>query len=264
MATKSKLSRIQKRERLEKLFDRGAYVRVNADTDGRPVVNPDNQSESDMLFWVAPPSPLQREMAVREAQAMRARMMIEARNNPDSPSWSTVRAFIASLSNDDLIEYVLDLDEGDYLSQARREVLQQEEWDDFNALRDSMRQYEEAGSPVGDPEWEPLLKRDEDFGRQVNERADEIRDDARDGYKHMPRSKVEEKAVDKRIEQAGSAAFVGAYEEWMLFYSVRDDEDHSVLYFEAKDEIKSLPQEVQEGLAEKLASFIQDASEAKN
>lgn len=264
MATKSKLSRIDKRKRLEALFDRGGYVRVNADSDGRPIVNPDNESDTDIKIWVGPPSPLQREMAVREAQAQRARMIIEARSNADSPAWLNIRSFIAGLKTDDLIDYILDLDEGEFMSQARRDVLKQKEWDDFNQLRDAMRQYEEAGSPVGDPEWEPLLKRDQTFGRQVSERADEIRADAKDGYKHMPRPKIEERAIDKRVEQAGSAAFVNAYEEWMLFYACRDDEDHTVLYFDNKDEIKSLPQEVQEGLAETLASFIQDSSEAKN
>lgn len=264
MATKSKLSRIEKRKRLEALFDRGAYVRFNADSDGRPIVDPEVESESDMKIWVGPPSPLQREMAVREAQANRARMMIEARNNTDSTAWLTIRSFIAQLGTDDLIEYVLDLDEGEYISQARRDILLQKEWEDFNQLRDAMRQYEEAGSPVGDPEWEPLLERDREFGKQVNDRADEIRDDAKEGYKLMPRVKIEEKAIDKRIEQAGSAAFVNAYEEWMLFYACRDDEDHSVQYFDGKDEIKALPQPVQDALALKLAGFITDASEAKN
>lgn len=264
MATKTKLSRIEKRKRFEALFDRGGYVRFNRDENGRPVIDPETASEDDMLVWVTPPTPLQREMSVREAQAGRARMMIEARSSTESPSWLTVRGFISGLKTDDLIDYVLDLDEGEYLSQARRDVLQQKEWDDFNALRDAMRQYEEAGSPVGDPEWEPLLERDRSFGEQVSERADEIRDDAKAGYKHMPRAKVEERAVDRRIEQAGSAAFVSEYEEWMLFYSCRDDEDHTVLYFENKDEIKSLPSEVQKALADKLADFITDSSEAKN
>lgn len=264
MATKSKLSRIEKRKRLEALFDRGAYVRFNADENGRPVIDPEVESDTDMKIWVGPPSPLQREMAVREAQAHRARLMIEARRNTDSPSWLTIRSFIVGLSTDDLIDYVLDLDEGEHLTQARRDVLRDKEWEDFNSLRDAMRQYEEAGEPEGDPEWEPLLERDREFGRQVNERADEIRDNALAGYKLMPRDRVEEKAIDKRVEQAGSAAFVNAYEEWMLFYACRDDEDHSVLYFEDKNEIKSLPQAVQDALAEKLAKFITEASEAKN
>lgn len=264
MATRSKLSRIEKRRRLEDLFDRGAYITFNRDSDGRPIVNPTVSSDSDMKIWVAPPSPLQREMAVREAQASRARVMIEARKDENSTTWLTIRAFIANLKTDALIEYVLDLDTNEFLSDARRDVLKQPEWEDFNALRDAMRQFEEAGSPEDDEEWKPILSRDIEFGRQVNDRAEEIRSDARDGYKHMPRPKIEEKAIDKRVDQAGSAAFVSAYEEWMLFYAVRDDEDHSTLYFEDRNDVKSLPQPVQQALGDKLNDFIVDASEAKN
>lgn len=261
--TKKSLTRIEKRKRLETLFDRGSYVRFNADDEARPVVNPSEENESDVLIWVCPPSPLQREMAVREAQAGRALVMIDARDKDGSPQWLTVRGFVHGLKVDSLIDYVLDLDETEHLSQARRDVLVQKEWDDFNALRDAMRQYDEADNKDAD-EWKPLVARDLLFGEQVEKRLGEVREDARDGYRLMPRGKIEEKAIDKRIEQAGSAAFMGLYEEWMLFYSLRDDEDHQELYFEKVDEVKSLPAEVQVALAEKLATYISDLGEAKN
>jgi hypothetical protein len=264
VATKSKLTRIEKRKRLDALFDRGGFVRLNSDSEGRPVVDPEVESPDDMLIWVCPPSPLQREMAIREAQAHRARTVLEARNDESSNQWATIRAFIASMTKDELIEYIVNLDETDYISKARRDVLVEKQWEDFNQLRDAMRQYEEAGSPVGDAEWEPLLERNRAFADQVISRAEELEQDARDGFKLMPQGKLEEKAVELRIEQAASSAFMVSYEEYMLFYSCRDDEDHKVLYFDSVDEMKSQPQEVQNGLARKLASFITDAAEAKN
>lgn len=264
--TKSKLTRIEKRKKLDALFDRGGYVRLKSDSQGRPIVETEVESTSkdDVLVWVGPPSPLQREMAIRDAQAARARAVLEARNHEGSTQWVTIRAFVASLVTEDLIEYIAGLDETDYIAQARRDVLIEKQWDDFNQLRDAMRNYEEAGSPVGDPEWEPLLDRNREFAEQVIARADELQADAKGGYKLMPRGKLEEKAIDLRIEQAASSAFMAAYEEHMLFYSCRDDEDHKVLYFDDVADMKSQPQEVQNGLAAKLASFINDAAEAKN
>lgn len=263
MANK-KLSRIEKRRKLEALFDRGHYVRFNSDAEGRPVINPETESDTDMLIWVAPPSPLQREMAIREAQASRARVMVDARGNEHSDQWLTVHGFIKGLTVDQLIEYLVTLDDNEYFAAARREVLTWDEWEDFNALRDAMRQYEQAGSPVGDPEWESLINRDKEFGKQVGERAAEIRADAVDGYKHMPRGKLEDAALDKRIEQAGTSAFLASYEEYMLFYACRDDESHSDLYFEEPEEIKALPPEVQESLNDELRTFITEVGEAKN
>lgn len=263
-ATKSKLTRIEKRRRLDALFDRGGYVRLGKADDQKFTIDPEVESEDDLLIWVGPPSPLQREMAVREAQAGRARLMVDARSNENSTEWITIRGFIAELSREPLIDYILDLDETEFLSQGRRDVLMQKEWEDFNSLRDAMRQYEEAGSPQDDPEWKSLLERDRAFGEQVTERAVEHRADASAGYALMPREQLEEKAIEKRIEQAGSAAFMTKYEEWMLFYSCRDDVDHKLLYFDTPDDVKSLPDEVQVAFGTKLAAFIADAAEAKN
>jgi hypothetical protein len=259
-----KVTRIDKRKRLEALFERGDYVRFNADANGIPVVNPEPPSEDDMRVWVGPPTPLQREMAVREAQASRARAMLSARGKEGSQDWLTVNGFIQGLSMDALLDYVLDLDDTERVQEARRDVLKEDEWDDFNSLRDSMRQFEEAGSPYDDPEWQGLLERDVAFGDQVTARAAELRAAAREGYSMMPRVEVEKKALDKRIDQTGAAAFMSNYEEWMLFYACRDDEDHSILFFDTVSEMKSQPEMVQEALANRLALFIAESSEAKN
>lgn len=259
-----KLTRIDKRKRLSALFELGDYVRFNCDADGKPVVNPDPASDEDMRVWVSPPSPLQREMAIREAQAARARAMLDGRDKEGSQQWLAVHGFIRGLSINALLDYVLELDESERLQEARREVLKDPQWDDFNALRDAMRQYEEAGSPGDDPAWTALLDRDVAFGEQVSDRADELRLAAREGYALMPRAQVETKAIDKRIEQSGSAAFMTTYEEWMLFYACRDDEEHGLLFFDSVDDLKSQPEPVQDALADRLAQFITEAAEAKN
>lgn len=262
MATK-KLTSIEKRRKLEALFDRGGLVTFNRDEAGRPIINPETPSDDDQAIWVGPPSPLQREMAVREAQAARARIMLDARDNHESHTWLTIQNFVHSMKRDAVVDYILELDETEHIGQARRDVLQQKEWEDFNAFRDAMRQWEEAGSP-NDDEWAPLLERDRRFGQQIADRVDEIRDDARAGYMHMPLNILQEKAIEKRVDQAGTAAFMTAYEEWVLYYACRDDEDHLQLFFDSPDDIKRLPEAIHGALAEKLRTFITDASEAKN
>lgn len=262
--SKDKFAHIPKRKKFEALFDRGGYVRFNRDSEGRPLIDPEMVSDDDMRIFVGPPSPLQREMAVREAQATRARVMLEARDDEDSTTYVTIRNYIRGMKRDALIDYILDLDENEHYTQARRDVLQQKDWEDFNAFRDAMRQWEEAGSPLDSEEWKPLLDRDAKFGRDIEGRASEIRADAHTGYMHMAVGLVQEKAIEKRIDQIGSAAFMVAYEEWILFYSCRDDEDHLELYFEKPEDIKRLPEKVQAALATKAREFVTDVSEAKN
>lgn len=264
MASARKLTRIQRRERLEKLFDKGRYVYFTADDDGGVVIHSKEEAtDTDLRIWVCPPNPLQREQVVREAQAARARAVVTGKD-PNSNEWITIKAFISQLSDDGLVDFIMDLDEQERLSEARRETLKEKEWEDFNDLRDAMRQYEEAGSPSDDPEWKSLLDRDAEFGRQVFKRGDELREAAMEANKLIPRAKLEERAFGKRVEQAGSAAFMRDYEMWTLFYGCRDDVDHSELYFLDPADLKAQPEDLQDALGAMLASFVTEAAEAKN
>lgn len=259
MGNASKLTSIQKRKRLQALFERGDYVRFNDEG-----LNSGDDTPDDIRIWVGPPSPLQREMAIREAQGARSRAMLEARSEENSSQYLNARAFLASLDMDALVDYVMDLDDADRYGRARREVLMEKEWDDFNSLRDAMRQYEEAGSPEDDPEWTALLARDKFFADQVQEVFDRLRAGDQEGLLLQPRDTLEKKALEKRVDQAGGTVFMKMYEDWMLFYACRDDEDHTQQFFEDVADLKSMPEQVQEALASRLADFINEAAEAKN
>jgi hypothetical protein len=261
MGNASKLTSIQKRKRLEALYARGEYVCFGPNGVKPKDAEP---AEDDIRIWVGPPSPLQREMSIREATASRNRAVLNAKRNDADSFIVNASVFVAGLADEDLIEYILDLDDADRLSRARREVLLQKEWEDFNALRDAMRQFEEAGEPREDPEWAPLLERDQQFGQAVDAEYNTLREGDREGMKLIPRHEQEKRAIDKRVEQQGSALFMKTYEDSMLWYACRDDEDHSVLFFDAVPDLRSMPEEVQEALANMLATYINEAAEAKN
>lgn len=263
MAGTNRQASIQKRRRLDALFDEGGPVRFNKGEDGKVEINGEPR-EDDVIIWVSPPSPLQREMALREAQGARARAMLEARREEKSSQYVVARSFLVNLEMDALLDYVIEIDETERLTRARRDVLSEKEWDDFNALRDAMRQFEEAGSPYDDEEWKPLLDRDAKFGEQVYERSNELRAADREGLALMPREELEKRALDKRIDQAGSSVFMKVYEDWMLFYACRDDEDHTALFFTDLDDLKGAHEQIQEACSKKLNEFIGDPGEAKN
>lgn len=259
MGNASKLTSIQKRKRLQALFDTGTYVRFN-----EAGVNEGEETEDDIKIWVVPPSPLQREMSIREAQAARSRAMLEARDKEDSSQYLNARAFLAGLDNEALCDYVIDLDEADRLSKARREVLMEKEWEDFNSLRDAMRQFEESGASADDPEWVGLMSRDRLFGDQVEEVYERLKEGDKAGLMLQPRADLEKRALEKRIDQAGGIVFMKIYEDWMLYYACRDDDDHTQQFFEDVSDMKSMPEVVQNALSERLAAFINEATEAKN
>ena len=261
MGNASKLTSIQKRKRLEALYARGESICFGPDGVKPKDAEP---AEEDIQVWVGPPSPLQREMAIREATAARNRAVLAAKRNEADSFIVNASVFVAALDDMTLVEYILDLDDAERLTRARREVLLQKEWEDFNALRDAMRQFEEAGSPTDDPEWAPLLERDTQFGAAVDQEYEKLREGDREGTKLIPRSEQEKRAIDKRVEQQGSALFLKTYEDNMLWYACRDDDDHSVLFFESVQDLRSMPEEVQEALSDALATYVNEAAEAKN
>ena len=283
MSKSAKKTNIQKRRRLNELYARGAEARFNktgsgvyheskTDDEGGPLqllekrVDDDlpfERGEDDLVIWVRPPSPLQREQALRESQAARSRALLTAHRDDDSADAANTQAFVANMTLGTLIDYVLSAEEQERREAAQREVLGMEEWDDFSALQDAMRQWDEAGNPRDD-EWQPLIDRDVEFGRQVAKAAKHMRESDREALEMMPRGELERKAFEKRIELVGSQAFVQEYERQMIFYSARDDEDRDLLFFEDVADLMSQEELVQETLSDALATFIQDPAEAKN
>lgn len=276
----AKKTNISKRRRLSELYAKGVFARFNetgsgafhanrTDEDGRPlqIESVGNEDfvlgDDDVVIWVQPPSPLQREQALREAQAARSRALLGARRNEDSPDAANTRAFVANMGRETLIDYVLSADEQERRERAQRDVLGEDEWKDFAALQDAMRQWDEAGNPRTE-EWEPLIERDVEFGRQVSNATKYLREVDRESLSMMPREELEKRAFEKRVELLGSQAFVQEYERQMIFYAARDDEDTAELFFEDVDDLMSQDDIVQATLSDTLASFIEDPAEAKN
>lgn len=253
----SKTANIQKRKRLQALFERGRLVHFDANG-----VVPEPVPEG-MSVWVGPPSPLQREQAIREASAARSRAILHARGEDDGSEINQTKAMLTAFTEEGVREFLIVSEETTRLQEARRRVLAEDEWEDFNALRDAMRQYEEAGYPETD-EWVPLLARDRKFGEDIQKVADELRETDMDVLKMLPRVELEKRIIDRAVEQAGSASFMQAYDRNMLWFAVRDDAEHDVLFFENPEEIISLPQPVQDAIRVAYDEFITEAGEAKN
>ena len=278
MSKNAQKTNIQKRRRLSELYARGAEARFNegggaafheskTDDEGEPLRIAGSEdfvrTDDDLVIWVRPPSPLQRDQALRESQAARSRALLTARRDDDSADAAITKAFIAEMEDGTLIDYVLSASEQERREQAQREVLAEDEWKDFASLQDAMRQWDEAGNPRTD-EWKPLIDKDVEFGRQISKATKEIREADRESFKMMGRGNLERKAFEKRIELIGSQAFVQEYERQMIFYACRDDEDHDLLFFEDVDDLSQQDELVQEVLSDTLATFIEDPAEAKN
>lgn len=260
MGKSRKSSNIEKRRRLSELYVEGDEVRFNKNgVVGQNDVEP---SDLDVVIWVQPPNPLQREEAVRAAQSARSRAMLAVKDE-ETRNYLEAEEFVSDLSREDMENYLVDAQTRDVRQRAMRDVLSREEWEDFTVLQDSMREWEEAGFPEGE-EWEPLIRRDEEYGNQIKERVKEIIEDTREGLKLIGDEELRRRAKKRFAESLGNEAFMQAYERHMLFYGCRDDEDHELLFFSEVNELQQQPEFVQVALANKLAEYISEPAEAKN
>lgn len=286
----AKTGNITQRKRLSELYANGVEVRFHGDGDdvkfgifdpkkkddeGKPTqVGPVDElgelrhtfepSDDDVIIWVQPPSPLQREEALRDAQAARSRAFLDSKKE-DSPEALNTKAFLANMGHDTLIDYLLSSGEQERRERAQREVLGRDEWDDFTALQDAMRQWNEAGSPRDSEQWKSLLERDEEFGKQVNDAANYLREADRESLKLVAdRRELERRAFDKRVEMLGSQHFMSEYEKRMTHFGARDPENKKELFFESVADLMSEDEEVWDALSEALVYFLEDPAEAKN
>lgn len=266
---------IAARAKLSKLFERGEELRFGPDGARRGEWNeetqrrdpfPDPPGEDEVAVWIAPPNPMQRDMALRAAQASRARATLRVkREDEESVEYLTALSFLAEMSQEVLVDYVLMTKDDERRKDAERDVLAQKEWEDITALQDSWRHYAEEPpeNPDSDPEYQALLARDIEFGRQVKERQDQIREGDRQSLSMLSRESLEKRALDHRAELIATQSFMKEYERQMAFYSVREVASKDVLFFESVRQFETYPKEVAQAIGDVLADWI-DGTTAKN
>lgn len=271
------MANIKARRKLSDLYKRGVEIRFGpegspsglqgkvgpfVDSDGKPIP----ATEDEVAAWVQSPSPLQREMALRDAQAARAKALVRAKRDEESEEHLTALAFLVDMSDETLIDYVLISDSDSRRADAQREILGLKEWEDITAFQDAARQFDEMDEKEREDseEYKAFLETDARFGKQVAEREKELRDTQHEALVRLGRPAVEKKALEKRSELIASQAFMAEYEKQMTFYSVRDVDDHGVLFFESARELAEAEDPVRELIAEALEQFINDVGEAKN
>lgn len=248
---------IQKRKALRALYEKGKEVRF-----GPKGLNTGDPDPADIVIMVVPPNPAQRDESIREAQAARAVALLQTKD-VDTQEYKTAKVFVADMGDQELHEYVLGLDEAKRQQEAQRRVMAKDEWKDFDELRDAMRRWEDLDFPETE-EWTPLAKRDKDFGKQVNAEMRELYETDLQALAMQPRPELERKAFDRRCEVIGTGAFMKVFEEMMLFFACREEEDHDELFFENSNEIRTYPEHVETALTECLHSFITELDESKN
>lgn len=276
------MANIAARKKLSALYARGVALRFTPEGPrfADPEINRgafpegDEPGPDDVEVWIGPPNPHQREMALREGTAARARALLKVKNDPESEEHLTTKAFLADMSFETLVDFMVVNGQQERLSEAMRSVLGEDEWENFSELQDAMRQYDEAVAayeetgtgvdPRTDPEFAPLREADVRFAKAVDEREHEMREAARESMTLVGRDELERRAMERRGEMVGSQAFAIEYEDYMRFYSVREPDNHNALFFENVRALREADDVVRDAIVTALRMFITEGAEAKN
>lgn len=268
---------IKARRRLTELYKTGVEIRVGGryglegaiaqggsgefkDEDGELIPLLDDE----VAMWVQPPSPVHRDMALRNANAARTRASMVAKKDTESPDYLQAKEFVESMSDETLYDYVLVGDMDRRQQEAVREVLAEEEWADVTELQESLRIFEEENRPEDDPEVQAVRERENELQSQVATREHELWEAELDVLRMKGVENARKRAMERHLDLITAKAFMIEYERQMHYFSVRDADDHGVMFFESAYELASQPDEILTLVQTALDAFIRDGAEAKN
>lgn len=244
------------KRKLADLYVRGKNVTLD-DGVGEPVT-----------VWLQKLSPVDMEKVVRRANAYRARLMLDSRDE-NSEAFLSARSEIESLTRDELLDLVAESDVGTRALAIEAEIESDERWskDGYiqglqDAWNDGMR--DRYDTDPEDPEAKSVfdaLTGYTDFVTEklVNEKARVRTELAETRSDEQLRKKVAETAVMSRVDLQWMAEF----RRGQIWLSVRESEKDRSYYFTTREEVDDLAQDTLVQLIKAYTDLEVDVIEGK-
>lgn len=238
----------------------------------------------DEPLWMQVLSPFEQDECRLMAQATQARMRL-AINDADSAHGAKVKSQIEGADDELLIGQMIDARTGEFLSVIQGELEVDEEWADVIAIiaaidisaPDAVAQAETI------EEKDAVIKAQERWLTEIGKRLEQMADEERTALEQLPREELEKQFRESWLKHETGAASMREYRLLELSYAARvcdatrvesgesDDEpiwdhsscDHSQRAF-TPDDVRGLPEEVQDLLAEAMAVLNMAMREAKD
>jgi hypothetical protein len=252
-----------KRRKLSDLYVRGREL---APSDG----------EGDAVkVWLAKLNEVDREAAMRRANAAKARFVIDA-DNEDGELFASAYAEIREIEDpQDLIIFLI----SDDVTKARRRIemvkaADEETWgkeDYLQGLLDAW--YGDDDNPglssvaqedPDDPEAKRVI---DEIIRYQNEVAAEVRVESTNLMKEWEDQSLDQirrRAAHLLLELRASEVFTREYKRQQLFFAVRDPVNRRMRYFENVAELDDIDDELRAFFTEQYESMMVDRTEGKD
>jgi hypothetical protein len=253
-----------KHRRLGDLYVRGREL-APSDGEGEPV-----------KVWLAKLNEIDREAALRRANAAKARFMIDADNEDGDLFAAAYAEFRVIEERDEVMAFVIAEDVG----KARRRIeaqhaLDEETWgkDDYlQGLVDSWYGGDESQPGLSsvyeedpeDPEAKRVLGELERFRQLVNAEVESDTARLMMDYEGVSIDSLWRKGAHRILELRANDAFAREYRRQQLFFALRDPVNRRMRYFERVSEIDDLDDDLRDYLFEQYEDLMVDRTEGKD
>lgn len=251
-----------KRRRLSDLYVVGRPVTVGEDTP-EPVE-----------VWLQKINPVQNEDALRRANAARVRTRSQAKDTESEEYLDAVANIRDFATRETLIDLAIAEELRLRRSRIEAECAAEDEWSTDDYLQGLVDAWEGSPDNPGlkerwaedhdDPEAARVKSEIDRFEEKVKGLVDAERADLERDYENTPEEDILQKAVERVLEQRALTAFIIEYENWQLYYSVRDPDKHADLYFLNIEEVRSLEDKTKEVLLAHYRELAVEQTEGKD
>ncbi|QBQ74874.1 hypothetical protein [Caudovirales GX15bay] len=252
-----------KRRRLGDLYVRGQMLEPN-DGNGDPV-----------KVWMAKLNDIDRETAVRRANAVRARFLIDA-DDEDSETFMAAYGEVRKIENRaDLVDFVVAED----VLRARNRIeaefsTDEDTWGKDDYLQGLLDAWVGDEGNVGlsqvlaeDPEDAEAQRVDGELKRyekQVQSAMEAEISRLKKDWEEVPDETLRRKAAHRLLELNASDQFLREFKRQQLFFSLRDPVQRQIRYFEKVSEVDDLEDELRDFLQDQYNALIVPSAEGKD
>lgn len=240
-------------------------------TRGKPLVIED-PSGASVEVWVQKISPDEHDKSLRRANAARAKVTLEMREEGHEERL-VVLGDVRTLDRDTLIDILISEDRAQAAMsiEAQLELAEGSEWGKdgyLEGLRDlwAERMYTQWQEDENDPEASRVLAEMRRFTAEVNEGLDKVVRDLRIGYEDYELEVLRERALERLMEQRAGEIWIGEFERSRLYFAIREPDNHRAYYFSDAgfDGLFALADEVIHQLMTAYADLAVDALQGKD
>ena len=225
-----------------------------------------NEQNYEVEVWMQRPNPVHRDKAQKKARARRAATKAIMLSGEEQLA---VEQEIEEMDKSEIADSLVEFDANEMSERAQNDLLYDKDigsdWsgdgNDYTALLeahgDRMNELLEFNEALEEGQEDEIIALSEDeelvrvmgliedFEKEKAERLKEIKSITKEDYMRRKESELRKDFKKRWTDIEAGLAYYQEYRVWMLYYAIRNVDNHSEFYFDNADDVLELPQMVQ-------------------